>query len=152
MKKLLLNHITPYADKALYGLFNGKKDIVTEIDFENGIISSMNNGNVLVKDFIPLLMPLSYLTKKITHQGKEFIPLAELLIAIPEASFRFRNHKNTVIRCWEDKEGGNRLKFCLPPIMGLNEYQHVQKIIEWHFDFQNLIPQKLACDKTKFNK
>lgn len=77
-EKLELKHVIPYVDKALYGLFFGEKDIVTEIDVEHNIISSLNHGNVLIKDFKPGLRPLSDLTKEIEHNGKKFIPIKRI--------------------------------------------------------------------------
>lgn len=63
--KLKIEHITPYADKALKGYFLGKLDILTGIDFVYGSVSSLNNGSVLLKDFKPILLPLSDLEKEI---------------------------------------------------------------------------------------
>ena len=61
--KLELHHITPYADKAVFGTFNGVRDILTDIDFVNGLVSSLNNGSVELENFKLELRPLSDLLK-----------------------------------------------------------------------------------------
>ena len=61
--KLELKHLAPYS---LYGLkvklFNNI-DIITGIDFENGIIETMSNNNCLTKNLKPILIPLSDYTE-----------------------------------------------------------------------------------------
>lgn len=66
--KLTVKQMYMYAPFGLHGEFLGKPDIVTDISFESGIISSMNNGNCLVKDFKPYLRNILDITKEeFTH-------------------------------------------------------------------------------------
>lgn len=93
----------------------------------------------------PILRPLSDLTRLIAHNGRTFTPLAQLLVSMPDADFRFRNYNDAVIECWNESNE-DTLKFYLPPIMGMNSYQHVQHLISWHFDVFGLIPKGLAIN------
>lgn len=99
-----------------------------------------------------ILRPLSDLTKKITHNGREFTPLADILISIPDADFRFRNFNDVVIKCWNDSSENEAMEFYLPPIIGMNEHDHIKKLHKWHFDTEGLIKAGLAIDINTINK
>ena len=154
MEKLELKHLAPYLPYRL-NLLVTSNDICTIGDSYNRVYKGNKIGMdckelEIIVDFQyehlkPILRPLSDLTKAIKHNGKNFIPLAEILISIPEADFRFKNYKNTVIECW-NYSNDDSLKFYLPPIIGMNEYKHIQKLFEWHFDVFGLIEKGLAID------
>ncbi len=146
MEKLELKHLAPYLPYELE-IINTIRDLrltLKGVQTDLDIIHS--HGKTPIKFIKLVLRPLSDLTKEIEHNGEKFVPLAEILIAIPSAAFRFKIHKNTVIECWEDKEDGKHMKFYLDPIMGMNEFQHIQKLFEWHFDVEGLIEKGLAID------
>jgi hypothetical protein len=58
--KLELKHLAPYTLYGLKGQLFNNIDIVTGVDFEHGIIETMNNNNCLIENFKPILIPLSY--------------------------------------------------------------------------------------------
>jgi hypothetical protein len=71
----------------------------------------------------PILRPLSDLTKEIEHNGERFVPRDE-----------FTDYE------WD--------KYCCfdLPLDRFLPYDTFSKLIEWHFDVFNLIPQGLAID------
>jgi hypothetical protein len=118
--KLELKHIQSY--QLLKGYFLENLDIVTGIDFEHKIISSLNNGNVLIKDFKPALRPLSDLTKEIEHNGEKFVPYNKLTKEISN-------------KAWLSEIKINLSRPVYLP------YFMVEKLFEWHFDVFNLPPE-----------
>jgi len=121
--KLELHHITPYADKAVFGTFNGVRDILTDIDFVNGIVSSLNNGSVELKNFKLELISLSDLTKEIDKdEDVTFLDWIESEYEIDVLAFI-------------DAYGIEKLP-----------YEVMEYLFEWHFDIFNLIENNLAID------
>ena len=81
-----------------------------------------------------LLHPLSMLTKPIEHKGSKFVPKEELY------------------KIWKKGETHSYESFeWLLEKTDLKSmpYWIVQKLIEWHFDVFNLIPQGLALPKPQ---
>jgi hypothetical protein len=80
----------------------------------------------------PLLYPLEYLTKEIEVNGEKFVPREKEMLKKFEISdyngFNFF-----------DGFGGNENVYDLPFFV-------IQKLAEWHIDFQGLIPAGLAID------
>ena len=73
--KLELKHVLPYFIYGLKGLFFGVEDIVIEIELEIRVISGLNYGAVQLKDFKPILRPLSDFINEINeddYQDSEF--------------------------------------------------------------------------------
>jgi len=62
--KLELKHVSGYCQFGLKGKFFSRVDIVTEIDYQYNLISSLNYGSYHISDFKPILKSLSYLTKE----------------------------------------------------------------------------------------
>ena len=123
MRELQLKHIIPYADEGLYGLFGGKKDILSGIDSKNKIVSSLNYGNYYLYDFKPILIPLSYLTKEVIDSFNLDISAQILLNDI-------------------------RIRFILPEDL---PYKYFKILIENHFDVFGLIEEGLAIDINTLN-
>jgi hypothetical protein len=57
--ELELKHIDHYLRHGLKAIILGSLDIISEVDFEHGIVTGLNNGNCLVKDIKLALHPLS---------------------------------------------------------------------------------------------
>ena len=117
--KLELKHLAPYS---LYGLkvklFNNI-DIITGIDFENGIIETMSNNNCLTKNLKPILRPLSDFNKGLYSE-----------------IFKTFNLN------WQDSED-----FYLTPIdINSVSYELANILIKKHFDIFGLIEKGLAID------
>lgn len=161
--KLELNHLTPYADKALKGLFFDNKDILTEVDFVNSIVSSLNNGNVEIENFKPILRPLIDLTRNIELKGVKINPikeLAKLHIKWDESDYNlnidysYKRQFNLVLE-WKNKYSNeiyyNDDLFIMTKRIGLNRYWVIDKFFEWHFDVFGLIEKGLAIDINTIN-
>ena len=112
--------------------------------------------------FKPILRPLSDLTKEIEHNGEKFVPILELArlsnfciydnhkivekhsfgSADSEASYMFSYNKESIsfeIENWNSFEGSS-FEFVS------NNFELVQKLLEWYFDVFSLIEQNLAID------
>ena len=120
--KLELKHLAPYS---LYGLkvklFNNI-DIITGIDFENGIIETMNNNNCLTKNLKPVLRPLSYFKGVIVRDIKIELELSH----------------NQVMEFFGFTDGEIKLENIT---LGL-----YNAICKKHIDFNKLIEKGLAID------
>lgn len=170
--KLESKHILNYLNHVLEGDFLGKRDIVTEYDFKHNIISSMNNGSVELKDFVPYLLPLSYLTKEIEHNGERFVPAVELIKLISPYGVEFNISE---ARVSDDKDAiyvdvtnnydsldavlRNVLRMPIQERKSFNKYyiEHtkwvqIQKLFEWKFDIHGLIPNNLAIEINTIDK
>ena len=118
------------------------------------------------KGYLPILRPLSDLTKEITHNGESFMPMLKLFELAFNMSyegeqdkFDFRelpengysafelNRKTALIYrdrdFYKETKGNKNIS---------NQYKMFSKLFEWHFDFFNLIPQNLAIDINTLNQ
>lgn len=133
---LEIKHLAPYLPYGLQYIDYGYEDhpimtLKTLRRYENGKGDFDDDDNVCMafKDMKPLLNPLSMLDKEIEYNGEKFVPLVELRKStIQEVYF-------SITVDWEE----------------LRQKPHwiIEKLISWHFDVFNLIPQSLALDKTK---
>lgn len=125
--KLELKHLVYQNYKPLKVLFKDKIiDVITEIDFEHGIISFLNSSNSLLdtNNFKLILRPLSDLTKEIELNGEKFIPFNRIDLSMYELKQLYSN-------------------LILPTKL---EFWQVEKLFEWHFDIYGLIENGLAID------
>lgn len=109
----------------------GNCNIISENKFDN--------DNVGLQGLKPILRPLSDLTKEIEIEGLIFNPM-DLLDGYQQVGGDGLLYILLDGSCWT----------CNP-----SEWSHsiVRKIISWHFDIHNLIPQGLAIDiKTLKNE
>lgn len=147
--KLLIEHIAPYLPYGLMGLFFSKKDLLFGIDGDN-ILSSLNNGNCLIKDFKPLLVPLSEFTNE--HWRNVF-------------ECGFNNNINKGYRSMDDFEyikHDNAIELLLGMLALSLDFDNIQfnteprafnqlaafkKIYQLHGDLNKLIEKGLAINK-----
>lgn len=133
--KLELKHLAPYLP---YGLkmkllnfpFDGHIRIL-ELDCGHDFHFYLQNNYVR-----PFLRPLSDLTKEIEVNGERFVPIEKLEIDSHSVSF----HSNiNMIKVFPD----DSCEWFYP----IDVYENIiQKLAEWHFDFQGLIEAGLAID------
>lgn len=100
----------------------------------------------------PILRPLSDLTKEIEVNGEKFVPIVKLA----EINLRQFNWKmvNNSDRAYSEKLNCefyfNGIDFRVVNQnydgVATKQFQLFQKLFEWHFDFQNLIENRLAID------
>lgn len=123
--ELKLEHLAPYLP---YGLKVKDNERIYTMDTNNnnsdGIETVLYGINQL-----PILRPLSDLTKEIEHNGERFVP---------------KNMFNT------------KFEYLFTNIEYYNvqndlSYSVVRKLIEWHFDVFGLIDKELAIDINNLN-
>lgn len=118
-----------------------------------------------INEILPILRPLSDLTKEIEHNGEKFVPLLELAkIAFPKNrpfdDFHIKNNyvkldkwshqgysfhfdiKEISFDCRVDYNEKTWRTNCYVP----NQLKLIQKLYEWHFDIHGLIEKGLAID------
>ena len=155
--KLELKHLAPYKPYMLKYEYSGNIYLFNSSigDLTIGYDDNQDSWHPIsmVK---PILRTLSDLTKEIEHNERSFIPLAEIFLIHPKASFDYEDSK-TNIKCWDNvkRSDGKDFEcgtFYLPPIVHHNEYGSVEKLFEWHFDVFGLIEKGLAIDINHLNK
>jgi hypothetical protein len=136
--ELEIKHLVPYLPYELTFLYSGKInkmrwidrygdiDYKDEKDFINPFPPNIFNKDL---DLVKLILrPLSDLKKEIEVNGEKFVPIDKIRNFYPEDQFR---HTNNTAQ-WS--------------------FRIIQKLAEWHFDFQGLIPAGLAIDINNLNK
>src|SRR5690625_994493 len=149
MKTLELKHIAPYLPYGLKVTFEGD-DLTHEVvginHWMNGVdlLSPYRDyGRADIKDCIPILRPLSDLDKNITHNGKTFHPIKELVkmpITKENNALMAFYSLNTigVGKYLEDvaNYGDINRKYLSYPL--------ATKLMEWHFDIFGLHEKNLC--------
>ena len=142
--KLTIEKLAPYLPYGLkiFNTSNNAKEILSGIDTyiaDNWKTPQYKDKTIVVyssrdyssmwslSEIIPILRPLSDLTKEIEHNGEKFVPSEEI--------WRYGEY---IVKS-EDIEHliEDPLTF---------DYWAVQKLFEWHFDVFGLIPEGLAID------
>ncbi|OPC11948.1 hypothetical protein BAX93_05455 [Elizabethkingia meningoseptica] len=181
MDKLELKDIAPYFQYDL--IFKNKTTQnnyrLRTIDIRSdGFISlKFSDSNLAITDFmededgsimkfIPLLRPMSDLTKEITHNGEKFVPMEKLAQIAFERIDAFHIHSDIeIITAYkaDKKEAYITLKYDVDNksfvvsvldenlfrtrnLATKNQYDLFQKLCEWHIDFQDLIGRGLAIN------
>lgn len=162
--KLELKHFIYQNYKPVSVFVGGTIDLITELDFENKIVSFLNLGNRLLDDcgFKLILHPLSDLTEEIEVNGEKFIPIVEL--AEKESAnnnIYVKDIHSSKDIFWVDFENSEedefRFCYCINSFqkgkLNPNSHTFVQNQIElwnmllsWHFDIFGLIDARLAVD------
>ncbi len=145
MKKLELKHLAPYLPYGLKLKFVSKcssdrisvNDIVALKEIQEGSIC-VNGYKTNNKSYLPILRPLSDLTKEVEHGGKKFVPYIELL---RECNFNVDKMSIEEIELYKPEPTG-LMAFDYESSM----YCEVAKVLEWHFDIFDLIGSGLAID------
>jgi hypothetical protein len=128
--ELEIKHIIPYLP---YHLRIQIGNIKEGYDLEMSLEDEMDSNSICLRDVIennhkPILYPLEYLTKEIEVNGEKFVPYEKIKKMYPIDTFS--STSNTAQ--WS--------------------YRIIQKLAEWHFDFQGLIPAGLAISYNDLNK
>lgn len=141
--KLKLEHIAAYLTYGLKCHNMGNSDdkgipIVQEIiglDLDGVLVSfEHEDEHYIFSDTLPILRPLSDLTKEIDVNGEKFVPI---------------NKFNRESRQQLEKELSitNANLIC-----DFLNYEIIKKLISWHFDIHGLIEQGLAIDINTLKK
>ncbi|MCT4156964.1 hypothetical protein HZP35_18750, partial [Elizabethkingia anophelis] len=81
MDRLELKHLAPYLPYKLMVSYDRVGTIIQELTVSPEKNKSVDIDQALRMCFLPLLRPMSDLTKEITHNGETFIPLHRILEA-----------------------------------------------------------------------
>lgn len=155
MEKLTLKEIAGYLPYDLQILCNSEEEetyISTMVGLHsNGIDDNFgNNWDLEVK---PLLYPLEMLTKTIVHNGVEIIPIVELLghSVLKKHNHSFGYDRGKYYSKFMIENTNEWVYNSIPSDFQSMDYFTIQKLQEWHIDYQNLIPRGLAIDKSTLN-
>ena len=143
MKTLKIEHLAPYLPYGLKYIDKDSGEITTmrTISAEVNLIDlGWGNAHEL-KEFKPILRPLSDLTKEIEHNGGRFVPIDFFEIGDDyDECVDYGAGNVKLIGLLEDMAKYNFID--LPHI----QFGVVSKFIEWHFDIHKLIDANLAID------
>ena len=100
----------------------------------------------------PILYPLDYLTKEITHNGETFVPIERLFEfdypANKSKKYYYDNQTN-YIRCSHENTTYHKMIYTNNELFGRNFFKDVEKLLEWKLDIFNLIENNLAIAVTE---
>lgn len=155
---LTIKHLAAYLP---YGLkFRSSYAIdVSTYTLSSNQLSHWESGHI--KPFLPILRPLSDLTKEIGVNGEKFIPIVKLAdkagflhgkdYKIVDYGFGFSDYvswdffrydyenKNFYFDIGNNYDGSKDSRV-------ENSFELVNILLEWHFDIYSLIPNNLAID------
>jgi len=158
MKELKLEHLAPYLP---YGLKIANKslkgNIISIYVMEAGNYNDFGIMNVISGiNQIPILRPLSDLTKEINHNGETFIPIEKLReLYYPSKELHNGGYMDYVlmfdnpifyIERTDAHYTGDSFQVYKDETGYELSLQIFNKLFEWHFDVFNLIENNLAID------
>lgn len=139
--KLESKHLAPYLPYGLNMVCNseiaelyGLKRIGVLLNSEGVVIT--NRGEWDLFHALPILRPLSDLTKEIEINGERFLPKEKLI--------EIREYNHDEDEWLEDAISGGHA-WIMADTLNLT-YRTIQKLFEWHFDVFGLIENNLAID------
>lgn len=161
--KLELKHLSAYLPYKVMCLNQHLPDVefVKEelIGISNHIVWSgafnaiHGSNNVPVSAIKPILYPLDYLTKPITHNGETFVPIDNLEKGENGSiysEYSSDGNKTETISITYKMMGDTFTDFIINRnSIDNTDYKYVQKLIEWKFDIFNLIENNLAIAVTE---
>lgn len=172
--KIELKHLAPYLPYRLNCYGQGEVIEGTESD-ENPIPKLLTiigldanwvtvegiritvDESIMIEDCMPILRPLSDLTKEICHDNKNFTPIKSLQFSESEiivTEYRSNlNEKANTITITYKLMGDVFTDFIVNRDTVENtDYKYVKLLLEWHFDIFGLIEQGLAIDINSLSK
>lgn len=146
-----LKHIAPYIPYGVEGLFtlSSVANIPKHKDEER--IKLMTEDNIaFFRSFCKLILrPLSDLDKDITHNGKTFNPVKELVELTKSSNALIAFYGLNTVGLADYLEDVANYGNINPKYLS---YPLAQKLMEWHFDIHGLIERGLAIDINELNK
>lgn len=143
--KLESKHLAPYLPYGLNIKFISKYE-ADRLSIDNVIIlKEIKDGAICVngyktnnKSYLPILRPLSDLTKEIEINGERFVPVEWL----ENKYYTLDLHKQCLKFLEEDGENW----------INQSDYMLIMHLFEWHFDVFSLIESGLAIDINTLTK
>jgi len=121
--ELEIKHVGFYLPYGLKAINTHRGFIVDIFGIQLDLDIIHNLGKTPIRFINPILRPLSDITKEIEHNGERFVPYEKL-------------GKRPNLLDYKIEE----IDFKRLP------YELIEKLLEWHFDIFNLIPNNLAID------
>ena len=156
--ELELKHLAPYLPYSLKVIDDAHFEPTTLFGLDKNSVFTLTNviWTFFYKEIKPILHPLSDLTKEIEHNGEKLVPAIELAKLSVELGF----YKDVSPSMGFDysivnKPFGKMLKISkngqwvlIVSFNNVDRLKHsfYEKLLEWHFDVFNLIPNNLAID------
>ena len=170
--KLELKHLAPYLPYDLKYCRVGKNisTLKEEVKYmgivsTKGTVNNLNNtlfGDFVSMKYLPLLRPLSDLTKEIEVNDEKFVPIVELAKLFHTCKSAITHFSNIVnagfygasVNCHIENDDSRFTYYQLrnDEFVLSNTYDEIQKLLEWHFDVFGLIEQGLAVDINTLEK
>jgi len=160
---LTIKHLAPYLPYGLKGSWTETFEIEKLIGFcEDEVITNVEQFPL--KDFKPILRPLSDLIEEIEHNGEKFIPLIKLFDISVGHNWSSTNYLGCILgvnEFWlqlKDKKPSfafgynweNEMFYYLTKenyyLKVYNQLGLFNKLFEWHFDVFGLIEKGIAID------
>ena len=133
-----------YLREAVNTLFQGSAADLIKLSMINIHLKYKDNPNVkmLLQIHDELIFEikessLPFITKEIEHNGEKFVPykyLKENYLSYNKYNYNWFKNKTNLVN------------------IKILPYDIIQKLLEWHFDVYNLIPQNLAIDINTLEK
>ena len=149
--KLELKHLAAYLPYNLRGF-----DIGNTVKTVHGIEGNevkFEHTSIFIDVFLPVLHPISDLTKEIEINGKIIIPIVELAKLFHRSNYPVTNYLNSGynglsyhVECYVDNDKSRYMFYIINPDIEKNKWEEVEKLLEWHFDIFGLIDAGLAID------
>lgn len=138
-EKLAQGQVAPYLGHKLRFGAPGFPYLEFELVGINEKCLVSDEGRVYALDsvFKPLLHPIDRIVKPITHKGKNFIPAKILFPVSAEEEDNYAVF-GEMPQYWTE---------ALKTPYKYHDYWMIEKMAEWHIDFQGLIPKGLAWTK-----
>ncbi len=171
MKQLEIKHLAPYLP---YGVKYWNTRMCVDFSLtiqEESIPNTIDIEFVLnAQEYKPILYPLDYLTKEITHNGEIFVPILKIVEFLGIKYIGNTLNKNSVDLILDPKyhrpntktKESRKLRFWFSNHKGISFnadnmrilmykdiYGAFQQLIEWRFDVFNLINDGLAIPVTE---
>lgn len=137
-------------------------EIIYEINPCDPNLAFINCGKFTIRQLVPILRPMSDLTKEITHREEKFVPLVELAkIALRDAiAKRYYNDVDFVIKNdYVEIHGHYKFRYThrgsfemcrtisdFDELTCLHQCEIFDKLDAWMFDYRGLISAGLAID------
>lgn len=136
MGKLELKHLAGYLPYGLEAKYQLTDIVNSERSETRSKLMTAENVDFVLKYCMPILRPLSDLTKEIEHNGEKFVPIEKF--GTKYSSYESSIYKHTLNECCSDLESFNLL----------DRIRIIDKLLEWHFDIHGLLENNLAIDKN----
>ena len=171
-RELTLTDIAAYLPYGLMAVYSDNRSKF--IRFNVGTSRKGDRYSICISDneLMPILRPMSDLTKEIAHRGDKFVPMVEIGKMLGHRNLERYEHDGQVEYGWEvryadDSQGYSfgwhdktksfgvwmdEIDQCAPYEINTMNCDVFDKLAEWLFDYRGLIPAGIAVDVNTLDK